>query len=530
MFENRPCMCYDGDSYAKRMGIIFTEILADLIMKVDDGCSHWPRGMMHTSTTTLTKPNYYDQMWSRDAGRGLFELARYGMQEEAQAVCEHVLASKNHGDHWGRIVNMGIGENELDGNTHLLMGIWNTWRMGGKDRSLARYYSEKCADVFAWFHRCMDDCPVGDLIPCASELSGHPEHSTYAVFPNYGAFVCMQAFADMASAAGMSEQANRLHNDAQRLHRSILKNFSRENMWRNGLWPDGSSADTGEFCGTQFNIRHWTRQLPFILKGDLSLSPNYLSDEAALHNASYREILRRMASHPYFRKYGFVSCTCWSGIGERHDDTMAGYGQNYMTQAALLMDDVNAYGKCLEGIARLAYDGNVVWPLSIDTNPWVMGECFSYDRYESGEDHTFATEENPGDEGNLVQSAETLKSLALTLGLEGTADGVRFAPRLPWEWDGLECLNMPVLRGSERINLHIEMRHDRWKRESRVKLWSDKPMGNLQVRFGPYPALMPARDALRSIYGADAVVTKGNASWIHICDHADQEWSHALRY
>lgn len=523
-------MRFGGDLFADRMGVIFTEILADMAMKVDDGTGEWPKGMMHTSTNTLTKPNYYDQMWSRDAGRGLFELARYGLQEEAESVCRYIFANKTHGDHWGRTVNAGLGEVELDGNTHLLMGIWNTWRMGGGDEKTARLFSQKCEDVFGWFRRGMDSCPVGDLIPCASELSGDPERPYYAVFPNYAAWVAMQAFAQMAAAGGNGDMANRLHEDGNRLYKALLAACTREDGWRNGLLPDGSPADTGDFCGTKFDIRYWTRLLPFVFKGDLTLRPQYLAEEGALHARSYREVLRRMAAHPYFRKYGFVSSTCWAGIGNRHDDTMAGYSQNYMTQAALLMEDVNAYGKCLEGIARLAYDGNVVWPLARDNNPWVMGECFSYDRYEAGEDHTYATDPNPGDEGNLVQSAETLKSLALTFGLEGEEDGIVFAPRLPWEWNEAQCLNMPVMRGGERLTLCAEAKHERWKRESTLSLHSDRPMGKVRVRFGPYPAVMPARGQLEAALGAENVVTRGNATWVWVEDSAGTSWSYTLRY
>ena len=102
MFEMRPCMRFGGNAFADRMGVIFTEILADMAMKVDDGRGDWPKGMMHTSTNTLTKPNYYDQMWSRDAGRGLFELARYGLQEEAESVCRIFV-----GGTWGKTQRMG---------------------------------------------------------------------------------------------------------------------------------------------------------------------------------------------------------------------------------------------------------------------------------------------------------------------------------------------------------------------------------------------------------------------------------------
>ena len=51
-----------------------------------------------------------------------------------------------------------------------------------------------------------------------------------------------------------------------------------------------------------------------------------------------------------------------------------------------MADDVNVYTKCLEGIARLGYDGGVIEQLSYEKNPFVMHECFNYDNYEQGLD------------------------------------------------------------------------------------------------------------------------------------------------
>lgn len=42
-----------GNDWLKRCGIIYTQILGDLLMKVDDGEGGYPKGFMHTSTNSL---------------------------------------------------------------------------------------------------------------------------------------------------------------------------------------------------------------------------------------------------------------------------------------------------------------------------------------------------------------------------------------------------------------------------------------------------------------------------------------------
>ena len=102
-----PYVKFWGDEYAKTVSAAFAEIMDDLLMKVDQGSEDYGRGFMHVSTLPHEGTCYYDQMWSRDAGRGAMELARWGYAEQAGWVVDHFLQRKNMGDHWGRIVNRG---------------------------------------------------------------------------------------------------------------------------------------------------------------------------------------------------------------------------------------------------------------------------------------------------------------------------------------------------------------------------------------------------------------------------------------
>ncbi len=515
-----PKIRFEGCEFAHDMGRIFAENLADLIAKVDDGSGDFPRGYMHTSTVPHPGTCYYDQVWARDAGRGVQELARYGFVEQAKMVVEFFLENKNFGDHWGRIIDHHIGEDyELDGNTHILNAIAETWRASGKDVALGCTYLARTADVFAWFARCMDACPIGDLIPCISELSGNPcvMDAVYAIYPNYGAYVAMRNFADMADVCGEVEIASRYTALSERLFDSIQKvllsngDVSKTRVpggvWLNGRDKDGKPYETA-FFGAHFDIHCWTRQAPYIQNFDAGVSGLYEDGAREVHLRSYAYLRHAMAQGYYFRRYGFVSNTCWGGAGGRHDDTMCGYGQNYFTQAALLVDDVNTYGKALEGIARLAYDGDVIEPATYEMNPFILHECFEYDNYEKALDHTFGkvavpdrgVMDNPGDEGNLVQACETLKTLAIVAGVSMQDGVLTVKPRLPWKWDEMELCDYPVIDSDGTLHrIHLIYRHERWARSCTVQLLSDEtegePITTMRVRFGPFaPVLSTTAD------------------------------------
>ena len=268
--------------------------------------------------------------------------------------------------------------------------------------------------------------------------------------------------------------------------------------WINGLDNrDGRPYDFAEWDDTMWPAYHWTRQLPFILQSDLGMLQLPEDGQRQVHLNSYDYIHSYMRKGEYFRRYGFVSGSGWTGMGERHDDTMCGYSQGFMTQAAMVSDDVNTYSKLLEGVARLAYDGSVVEPLAYEMNPWVMHECFSYDNYAKAMDHTFGTyhmgrpgvANNPGDEGNLVQEAEIVKALALCAGVDDSTPGVlRLLPRIPWNWSGITAENLPYVKeNGELVRISFSMQHDRATRRCRFHFESSQPVERLEVRLGPFP-------------------------------------------
>jgi hypothetical protein len=238
--------------------------------------------------------------------------------------------------------------------------------------------------------------------------------------------------------------------------------------------------------------------LPFIQDYDYKTT-KIEGDFEQVNQDSYQLLRQWMAKGEFFRKYGFVSNTGWTGMGGRHDETMCGYGQGFFTQAALMADDINVFTKCLEGIARLGYDGGVIEQMSYEKNPFVMHECFNFENYEKGLDHTFGVHqegrreimENPGDEGNLVQEAEIIKVFSMVAGATCVGKKLVLMPRLPWLWDSMECRDFPVADENGKIHrINFSIRHERWLRNCTVEISGAEDFDAIDIRFGPFPRML----------------------------------------
>lgn len=97
-----PRVRFSGDHTAQIATAIFAETLQDIRNKIENGDNEmFPAGFFHTSTEPEGVPEYYNDMWSRDCGRGVIELARLGFSEETKSISRyfcHILPLKIIGD------------------------------------------------------------------------------------------------------------------------------------------------------------------------------------------------------------------------------------------------------------------------------------------------------------------------------------------------------------------------------------------------------------------------------------------------
>ena len=127
-----PRVRFAGDEFADKASVIFAETLQDMRNKIEDGTDpKFPLGFFHTSTEEAGVPQYYNDMWARDVGRGVTELSRLGFAQDALNISRYLLSHISMGNHWGREVHQRhISQQcELDGNALILTRIDPHWNM-----------------------------------------------------------------------------------------------------------------------------------------------------------------------------------------------------------------------------------------------------------------------------------------------------------------------------------------------------------------------------------------------------------------
>lgn len=227
-----PRLRFTGDPFAQQATAVFAETLHDMRSKIEYGSNErFPAGFFHTSTESEGVPQYYNDMWTRDCGRGVIELSRLGFADDARLISRYFLAHITDGDHWGRELHHSAPHVELDGNVLILSGICSAWRANGMERGLGREFCDGIAPWSPWVDSLTRVSPYGGLLPSTSELSGNPstDYPVYSIFGNYGIYTVMAQIADMAApAAARSCRAGRTapHDDGAgprtaRLRRSL---------------------------------------------------------------------------------------------------------------------------------------------------------------------------------------------------------------------------------------------------------------------------------------------------------------------
>jgi hypothetical protein len=181
-----------------------------------------------------------------------------------------------------------------------------------------------------------------------------------------------------------------------------------------------------------------------------------------------------------------------------------GYGQGFVTQAALLLDRMKDATAMLNWMARVIYDPQVpsfITPEGAELDPSGRFIC------------------RTGDEGNGVQEAEIVKALRILIGVDDTQPHeLRIYPRMPEGWTEMAVDSWPALveRGGkpEIARLRYDLRRNGGRMS--LQLSADRRLDAVSVRVGPFRQKPQAADVTvngRSPAGAD-VEQSGDSWWV----------------
>ena len=306
-------------------------------------------------------------------------------------------------------------------------------------------------DAAEWYCWQMDhpkESGFDRVLSSESEASTQ-QYGTFDLFSNYSAYIGLRAFTRLASQNGDQIHEKRWNQYAVTLHSGIMDMFTTMHPRYGRIFTD-------------INYDCWTweykRFVPLFLANDFDTYDLAVQDPD-VYAICYNTYLAQ--------KEDFFSYASGRQMG---------YGQGYITEAAILMDDPADMKGYLEQAAAYCYhhsDYNYIVPEGVVTHP--------------SEKYWFRN----SDLGNAVQQGEIVKAGRLLIGLDDLdpEGGLNIIPRLPATWNGIEVEDYPVIATDHQgkyLRTRIKYRLDRIENGYRFQLETIDAIKMGQVRIGPF--------------------------------------------
>jgi len=507
-----PMVRFGGDISAEILANVFYHNLHQMSQKVGD------EGMYHTSTIGAASFGHYcgfgtyglgagtysKQVWSRDMGRAIQELIALGKLDDAKRCADYSFDKANlwttrNDDlvkidgqkippHWCRNItdprttnNMGCFENDGHGLTMLF--IYNLWRRL-PDGERKQWLEDRWVDVKAagdWIewqfdHPQLSKAKNGILFADSECAFGYGNTTQgYSVYADVACMEALLGFSDMARSIGKTGVATQWQKRAHKMRAAILESYVINDgrhppVWtlRHAGWAFQSSVlgplilqvDRRGFLPDPDDKFHGITESSYLRllgkwRGE---SPDHY--DPYWHDETDRRFLSREGlRNPPFGSYGAAM----------------GYGQGFVTQAALLLDRMDEAGEMLKWTARNIYYA--------DYEPYIVPE--GVEVHPTGK-YWFRT----GDLGNGVQQAEIMKVLRLVIGVDDTDSArLKVLPRMPKGWNRISIDEYPawIQTGSGITQVNLEYVLERNESGMTFDLSADIPLtGGIAVRLGPF--------------------------------------------
>jgi len=337
-----------------------------------------------------------------------------------------------------------------------------------------------------------------DKTDANDRIKKYAEANMYEVYPTHVCMVALRCSAEIAGAMAEDKLAAKWRSYADRIRDAMIKDLTigegPDAVWRCTLsvFPSGQEALAPAWFAGYFDgcdPLRWDPQIAAITR-------NYLR--------------RQLASKP----------------GTRVPLAM-GYGQGWLTHAALLLDEMDAAGECLTNIARYTYDKNMNYvdeARGIDWRKWLWIVPEGTHVLPDGSWYRV------GDLSNGANQGPAIHALEACAGVDDTdLSALKILPRVPEPLTGIEVSNFLAL-----VQQDGEVRVARiaftYVRDERFTLSSDLNIPHLAIRLGPFGSDAAARAAIRNGASPDGsthrIVASGrfrgtDAYWLWVENLAD---------
>lgn len=508
-------------------GTVFAEILAnvlrynaqDIADKIDAD------GMYHTSTRDAPSwggyhsvgffrkklGRYYDASFSRDGGRSLQELTALGDTNDAARCADYCLrmARRYTTDtglkfkgavlppHWGQLINRPAkGSFENDGQGLTTLFLYKLWQhLPDRDEWLRSRWPDIKAtgDWILWQfgHPEISGATNGLLYTTGEAAHG----KGYSVYADSACMHALRAVAQMADSIGETNSATQWRERADKMRAAITEHYIVSDPKYGRVW-------TLEFA----DWPHKSGVLgPLIFQADEQgfASEDSNPDWRAVNEATYQRLIDIYTiTGLHATKSSSSSFSSSNQAPPGFYGQAMGYGQGFVTEAALLLDRMRDATTMLDWAAKQTYDpkfGSYIVPEGCQIDP--TGRFWF----------------RMGDVGNGVQEGEIVKTLRIVMGIDDTQPGrLQFFPRMPYGWKEIAVEKYPVVfeRAGKMATAHVHYRLERSGEKMNLTIGADEDLGPVAMRLGPFEK-RPASSSVR-VNGeipAQASIERSGDSW-----------------
>jgi len=470
-----PDVRFSGSGLADILTNVYRVNITDMVCsKIDD------KGQGHTSSKELPyfgcymglgtwsvseRGSYYDDIWSRDVGRVMTEVAHAGYVERTARCADYLHtqlyneATKYQVPNWKRIANvtkereslwLSVQCKENDGHGAMMLAMYNHYLKSGAGKEWLNANKKHLFDAANWIFWQIDhplESNFNKVLYSESEAS-HQIWGDYDLFSNAQCIFALNGYARMFDDMGDTTLSQKCRDTAALLWNGCLDYFRQEHFKYGKTLTDMPGDWTWEY----------KRFAPLFLMADtVGYDPRRdAPDLYAIMDNSFKA----QKDEYYAPEAG----------------RQMGYGQGYLTEAAILLDRYEELTECVNAAAAFCYH-HTDYPYIVPEGVVLHGSKKYWFRN--------------CDLGNAVQQGEIMKCIRLLVGIDDFSyeRGLRIIPRLPDTFHSLSANGYVLSAHMSPVgrNEHISLTYERRDGGYRLTLSCSAPVKVHSVRFGPFP-------------------------------------------
>jgi len=343
------------------------------------------------------------------------------------------------------------GNRENDGHGICMWGRYMMWHWLGRSKSWNKEHWKATEASVEWIQWQLDTDSIRpgerkDVLFTESECA----RSTYDIYSSYNCLHGVKLAIRMAQQLGKQEKIESWNKLYERLRRGILNNLVDESEI-GPIWHTYPETDWQDHAHKLVHIQLAT-------EGDTYVP---ITDYASGDDIDRRFLEISQNTYKHLMKDKNYNCL-----------RMFGYGQGMMTQAALLLDEMEDAGQFMHMLLRHCYLPRL--------SGWTCPEGIIVHR-----DGNYYLPVN-GYRGQDSHLADSTKALRLMLGIDdNNPTHLTIVLRYPAQWNRMLIAEYPILNGERRQ--HISYIYERFEDKQIFSFTFEKMIKVLSVRLGPIP-------------------------------------------